>query len=197
MLGRRNYRRFDEFTLSDPVFYSTGVNRWNCFFGVSSYGGNGGRHSTNYPQTQTKDGIFFEKSHVRIAEVTDGTANTFLLGERYHRDLEFDRITLGMQDGPITTLDGPIAGLGVWAGTGPRQVTLSPPVPINYQVPPSTAVGEQTTIVNRVCAYGSGHPGGANFAFVDGSVRFLSDQTKLTTLQALSTRAGGEVVDVP
>jgi prepilin-type processing-associated H-X9-DG protein len=43
----------------------------------------------------------------------------------------------------------------------------------------------------------SGHPAGANFAFTDGSVRFVSDQTKLTILQALSTRAGGEIIDMP
>jgi prepilin-type processing-associated H-X9-DG protein len=55
-------------------------------------------------------------------------------------------------------------------------------------------VGDPLTILNRVCAYGSGHPGGANFAFADGGVRFVSDQTNVATLQALSTRAGGEVV---
>ena len=45
--------------------------------------------------------------------------------------------------------------------------------------------------------YSSAHTGQIQFAFGDGSVRFLSDQTALPTLQALSTRAGGEVVDMP
>src|SRR5262249_45152014 len=134
-------------------------------------------------------GIIFRDSHVRIADVTDGTSTTFLLGERSHRDPEFDRITR-------STEDGPIVALGMWATVDnlPRHLTLSPPVPINYQVPASTPLGDRLTIFNRVCAYGSGHPGGANFALADGSVRFLSDRLSVEALQALSTRAGGEVV---
>ena len=46
----------------------------------------------------------------------------------------------------------------------------------------------------RVCSFGSQHPGGANFAMADGSVRFLKDTTAMPTLRALGTRAGGEVV---
>ena len=70
-------------------------------------------------------------------------------------------------------------------------VTLSTPAPINYRMAPG---GGFLEVENRVCAFGSGHPGGANFAFADGSVRFVSDRIPLTTLQALSTRAGWEVV---
>jgi prepilin-type processing-associated H-X9-DG protein len=68
-------------------------------------------------------------------------------------------------------------------------VTLSTPVPINYRVPPG---GNLSTLNNRLCGFGSGHPGGANFAFADGHVRFLKESTSLQTLRALSTRAGGE-----
>ncbi len=40
----------------------------------------------------------------------------------------------------------------------------------------------------------SNHPGGANFAFADGSVRFLKSSISLQTYWALGTRAGGEVI---
>ena len=42
----------------------------------------------------------------------------------------------------------------------------------------------------------SRHPGGANFAFADGSVRFLRYEAD-PILPALATRAGNEAVAVP
>jgi prepilin-type processing-associated H-X9-DG protein len=38
------------------------------------------------------------------------------------------------------------------------------------------------------------HPGGVNFAFADGSVKFLKESIDINAYRALGTRAGGEVV---
>jgi prepilin-type processing-associated H-X9-DG protein len=92
-------------------------------------------------------------------------------------------------DGP------PWAGWGRWgfvANAGASgNVSLSTPRPINYRVPPG---GDFFALEDRACVFGSGHPGGANFTFADGSVRFLADRLPRPVLQALSTCRGGEVV---
>ena len=43
-------------------------------------------------------------------------------------------------------------------------------------------------------AFRSYHPGGVNFAFADGSVKFVKQSIGTQPLMALGTRAGGEVV---
>jgi prepilin-type N-terminal cleavage/methylation domain-containing protein/prepilin-type processing-associated H-X9-DG protein len=164
------------------------------FYGLSSYGGNAGKRAvhTGGPPAfarMTRDGIFWIDSCVRFADITDGTSNTCLFGERLHFDPEFDRRR------PLVWPDAtPVGGWGRWgyvANAGAMfQVTLHSAAPINYRVPSG---GDFSTLENRACAFGSGHPVGANFAFADGSVRFLSESTPLATLQALSTRACGEV----
>jgi prepilin-type N-terminal cleavage/methylation domain-containing protein/prepilin-type processing-associated H-X9-DG protein len=167
------------------------------YYGLSSYGGNGGTLAFNWDDPTSNDGIFFLASHVRLADITDGSSQTFLFGERSHWDPEFDRLT-----SDLDPLFGPLAAWGRWAAAfGPYvphgDLFLGTPDRINYRVPPGSNDSDWTWETNRLNVYGSGHPCGANFAFADGSVRFVSDGIALGALQALSTRAGGEVVEAP
>jgi prepilin-type N-terminal cleavage/methylation domain-containing protein/prepilin-type processing-associated H-X9-DG protein len=186
--------------LPEPVTQLTAANAlappwcWG-FYGMSSYGGNAGKRSVHtggppdFPR-MTRDGVFFIDSNVRFADITDGSSNTFLFGERYHLDPEYD-----LRHDVVWSGSSSMAQWGRWgyvANAGAvGNVTLSTPAPINYRVPPG---GDFSAVENRACAFGSGHPGGANFAFADGSVHFLSDRTPLPVLQALSTSSGGEAV---
>ncbi|HZY91085.1 MAG TPA: DUF1559 domain-containing protein [Gemmataceae bacterium] len=174
---------------SDPMpapvtTYTSGGNTY--YFGMNSYGGNGGTYGYYFDYGSLKtDGVFYINSKVKIADITDGTSNTFLFGERYHKD-------------PVYTN---IATLGGWAWANYNAVEdyiLSARVPVNYTIPPGSPNTYAFTDP-RTCAFGSGHTGGANFALCDGSVRFvaLTGNTDLPLLQALCTRAGGEVVSLP
>ena len=58
---------------------------------------------------------------------------------------------------------------------------------INFPPDPANGIYPENEIRSQ-------HPGGANGAFCDGSVRFLSETMQLQTLAAICTRAGGEIV---
>jgi prepilin-type N-terminal cleavage/methylation domain-containing protein/prepilin-type processing-associated H-X9-DG protein len=198
------------------------INYRGTYYGATSYGGNGGTRSY-FPTSASNDGMFFtvgpasrptgnNRRAVRIGDVTDGTSNTLFFGERNHRDPNFDSFSPA-GGSPVNYTD-PLWNWAWWAPSGGDlgigDVTMSAFVPINYRHPfnyanrasASPAVTGTTSTFfiwqdRRLCAFGSGHPSGANFAFVDGSVRFLPETTDLTLLQALSTRAGNEPVSAP
>lgn len=164
------------------------------FYGMSSYGGNAGKRSVlsgGMPALPrlSKDGVIYVTSNIGMAEIRDGTSNTLLFGERYHLDVEYET-----RRPVVWPAAPPMAGWGRWgfvANEGASgNISLSTPARINYEVPPG---GNFSTMEDRSCAFGSGHPGGANFAFADGSTRFVSDSMPLLVLQALSTRDGDEV----
>jgi len=185
------------------------------YYGMTSYGGNGGTRSY-YPDFATVDGVFHttgpasqpepDQRPVDVEMITDGTSHTLLFGERSHYDPNYATfVTMSWAD----SLDY----VGAWAAIGGRKriadVTMSGYAPVNYRVPvdydhrgtANPPLGSSLSFDYyadlRLCAWGSNHPGGAQFAFADGSVRFLSESLPLVTLQALSTRAGGEVVEEP
>ena len=156
------------------------------YFGMNSYLGNGGTCSwfESYGTLHT-DGMFYLNSAVTMAGVTDGTSNTLFFGERLHWDPNWTNIQT----------------LGGWAWSNylsGQDVLGSSLVPVNFLVPAGQGSNQSTTD-KRVNAFGSRHTNGVNFALVDGSVRFItaSSTSSLPVLQALSTRAGGEVQAAP
>jgi prepilin-type processing-associated H-X9-DG protein/prepilin-type N-terminal cleavage/methylation domain-containing protein len=131
-------------------------------------------------------GVLFADSAVRLTDISDGTSNTLMVGERPpSKDFRFGWWYRGIgqsNDGSIEMILS-VRETNRLAGSG------CPPGPFNFQ--PSAFDNPCGTF-----HFWSPHSGGANFAFADGSVRFLRYSAD-DIMPALATRAGGEVVAVP
>ncbi|MEQ8638414.1 DUF1559 domain-containing protein [Gimesia maris] len=109
----------------------------------------------------------------KMRDITDGTTNTFMMGEIDHSPT-----------GSVSTLTDVVGS--VWA-YGYAGFTFG-------------STGTRFNLHNGTTTYGvfrSLHTGGAHFAMADGSVHFLSENINNELYQALSTRAGGEIVEFP
>ncbi len=134
----------------------------------------------------TMDGVLFPDSQVRFTDISDGTSYTLMLGERPpSADLQFGWWYAGI--GQRTTGSADLI-LGV------RDENLQQVLPGSLCGPgayPFSPGG-----FNDPCGmfhFWSPHPGGANFAFADGSVRLVR-YSAAPLMPALASRAGGEVV---
>lgn len=177
-------------------------------YGATSYVGCMGTFSY-YPGDMTvmnrqPDGVFYlvgpaavpaqspPMEPVSFAGIYDGSSFTLMFGERSHFDPVFDGFTL-----PI--MEYPLHRWAAWGWVDGFKVTghvlASSRVPINFTLPPGAASNYLNKDL-RLSGFGSMHPNGANFAFCDGSTRFIRQTIPLLTLQALSTRMGNEGLSV-
>jgi prepilin-type N-terminal cleavage/methylation domain-containing protein/prepilin-type processing-associated H-X9-DG protein len=137
-------------------------------------------------------GVFYRNSHTRLTDITDGTSNTILVGEKAWANAN-----------------------GIWAGVPPGSVIRRGPQNPNPGSPNATGpaaglvlshahLNNPTTDTDGgLDDFSSMHFGGSNFLFGDGSVRFVrsvpGDQAdgRYTDdglrFQALGTRSNGEV----
>jgi len=135
------------------------------------------------------NGIFYGASRTRLAEITDGSSHTILIGESYTDPLfikdgqAMDYWQLGApQTGtwsPHNSTGGTEFSEGI-GSTGPRMNSR-----LDLSVP--GAVME--------VSFGSYHARTAMFSFADGSVRLLSETINLDVYRALGSRHGGEAVN--
>jgi prepilin-type N-terminal cleavage/methylation domain-containing protein/prepilin-type processing-associated H-X9-DG protein len=130
------------------------------------------------PNDSTFVGILGKDVRRRITEISDGTSNTLLLAEDAGGDQLYQMGT-------------PVPGgtrTGSWANPG-NTIKLAGFDPTTNTKPGACAVNCQ----NDTEIYGF-HSGGANVLRADGSVSFLKASTPISTVSALITRNGGEVI---
>jgi prepilin-type N-terminal cleavage/methylation domain-containing protein/prepilin-type processing-associated H-X9-DG protein len=157
-------------------------------------------HGNICPRYTESDGAFGRDWVYNASAITDGTSSTIFLGEasRFINDPEiyFNYWNRVAWVNSVVGLAGTTRTMG-FALTAPRLnanlLIPDPPTvtPSNAWLVPGTPgyAGEAGQFGFR-----SQHPGGANFLFGDGSVRFLKNSINLATYRSLSTRAGGEVI---
>jgi len=111
----------------------------------------------------------YARGGVKIKEITDGTTHTFLVGEA----------------SPVDGNSAAWSSEGDWAVTG---------IQINWDWRsfPPCAVGGVPSCYWDMRGFRSAHPGGVQFAFADGSVRFILDNIDHPIYRALSTRKKGD-----
>jgi prepilin-type N-terminal cleavage/methylation domain-containing protein/prepilin-type processing-associated H-X9-DG protein len=153
----------------------------------------------------------------RLTDVTDGTSNTFAMGEAAGGSFPVRSLT-----NPGETVSDPFTGQPAlleqsWGATGfgdpshawygsvlatTAQFGLPPDPrdePMNRRPGTPTVWGSDSSGMNSsgrdlVSGFRSRHPGGCHFLFCDGSVRYVREGIAPSTYRALSTAAGGEVV---
>jgi prepilin-type N-terminal cleavage/methylation domain-containing protein/prepilin-type processing-associated H-X9-DG protein len=185
--------------------------------GATNYLGNQHSWSCDIGENQKSDldpseqarGIFYWRSAVRVADVTDGLSNTAYYSEKLRgtgvanprTDMLVMTVANSLVDTyakckalpptalPLTSRQGMSWVMGEMCCTTYNHVTTP-----NDRT--CASLGFQGTMANMAMQVppSSRHPGGVNVLMGDGAVHFLKDTTDLATWRALGTRNGGEAI---
>jgi prepilin-type N-terminal cleavage/methylation domain-containing protein len=149
---------------------------------TTSFAGNFGRDINIARFPDTGNGMFLRNRPVGIREVTDGTGQTILVGER----------------GSLLT-QVPWAGainkgvLRITPGS-PSQSTATKNAPVQPLGRADTAGGTNTRLFWEPDDFFSPHPAGIHFLMGDGSVKFIKSSVNASVYGGLCSRNLGEVV---
>jgi prepilin-type N-terminal cleavage/methylation domain-containing protein/prepilin-type processing-associated H-X9-DG protein len=154
-----------------------------CTAAPSSYAATVGSDASEVDDP-TGNGVFYRNSAVQLTDITDGTSQTVMIGDRAWADSK--GIWAGIPTGAVTRA----GATNPWPTvTGPGQCLIL--VHNNW-------VNIKTDADGGLDDFSSKHTGGVNLVFADGSVRFIrsitADGPERYAFWAMGTRAGGDIV---
>lgn len=143
--------------------------RWALANYVANFGTINVEEAEECPAGQIfkSDGAFYHNSCLNLAAFTDGLSNTFIVGER-----------------------ASVVGKQTWVGMPPHDGCFPAMLTGSTNDSEGFPLGKKNGLAH---GFSSEHPGGANFAYGDGSVRFTSDTTDINVLKHLSARNDGKL----
>ena len=155
-----------------------------------SYGVNWGPNT--YVNPLPGLGIFYLAYGASFGEIPDGTSNTLAMLEMLQTPNPTSTVT--DRRGRIWSDD--TTCYQITAKLAPNSKLPDFGVCVNNPQPGTPCLSNNVVSAQPTHYMGarSHHPGGVNAAICDGSVKFFKDTINVTTWQALSTRAGGEVI---
>jgi prepilin-type processing-associated H-X9-DG protein len=170
------------FTVVDATTSSTALGGPICDVSSSNYVGVFGTGDpSDIPGRDFGNGTFFRNKSVGLRDYLDGTSNTIAVGERSQN------LSRATWTGAVTQAAVPITALQAEDGLDPEGGDA-------LVVAHTGELDGPNSIPAHADQFWALHPGGAQFLYADGSVRFLKARRPLALFQSLATRAGGEVL---
>ncbi|OHB80289.1 MAG: hypothetical protein A2V98_24320 [Planctomycetes bacterium RBG_16_64_12] len=141
-----------------------------------------------YNRSNPSQRMFGENSYATFADIRDGSSNTVAMVERLYNVYDGYCAAWAYRNWVMMMDIG-----------GPGGINMNESPLNNWNTGGWNPAG-YVPIPGRLGEFyypGSGHPGGCNMTLGDGSVRFISETTPLTVLEAIATMAGAETVALP
>ncbi len=123
------------------------------------------------------NGVFYRNSKIRIADMTDGTSATFIVGERS------SNIALATWTGAVTNAEVPLQS--------DSSITEGAPLLVLGR-----GDHEPNSPSAHIDDFYSRHSQGVNCLFADGSVRIIGNSIGIPIWKAIQTRSGSETVNM-